>query len=58
MSEWHHSKNRHNSNFRKLLQEQIEKSNPRRELTAEETVQNRPPTPESIVRMDQRPTMH
>jgi len=37
MSEWHHSKNRHNSDFRKLLQEQIEKSNPRRELTAEET---------------------
>ena len=34
MSEWHHSKNRHNSDFRKLLQELIEKSNPHRNLIA------------------------
>ena len=34
MSEWHHSKNRHNSDFRKLLQERLGKNNPRRKLTA------------------------
>ena len=34
MSEWH--KNRPNSNFRKSLQERIDKTNPRRTLTAEE----------------------
>ncbi len=32
MSEWHHSKNRHYSDFRKLLQEPINKANPRRKL--------------------------
>ena len=76
MSEWHDNQQKPNSDFRQLLSERIEKTNPRRELTAEETkrlhkleriayklkrgetVQNRPPTPESIVRMDQRPTMH
>ena len=36
MSEWHHSKNRHNSDFRKLLQERLGKNNPRRKLTAAE----------------------
>ena len=34
MSEWH--KNKPNSNFRKSLQERIDKTNPRRTLTAEE----------------------
>ena len=37
MSEWLDSQKKTNSNFRKLLQERIEKANPRRELTAEET---------------------
>ena len=36
MSEWHDSQKKSNSNFRKLLQERIDKSNPRRTLTAEE----------------------
>jgi hypothetical protein len=36
MSEWHHSKNRHNSDFRKLLLERLGKNNPRRKLTAAE----------------------
>ena len=36
MSEWHHSKNRHNSDFRKLLQERLGKNNSRRKLTAAE----------------------
>ena len=37
MSERFDNQKQSSSNFRKLLQEQIEKSNPRRELTAEET---------------------
>ena len=36
MSEWYDSQKKLSSNFRKLLQERIEKVNPRRELTAEE----------------------
>ena len=36
MSEWHDSQKQSTVNFRKLLQEQIEKENPRRKLTAEE----------------------
>lgn len=36
MSEWLDNQEKPNSNFRKLLQERIEKANPRRELTAEE----------------------
>ena len=36
MSEWFDSRKKTNSDFRKLLQERIEKANPRRELTAEE----------------------
>ena len=37
MSEWYDIQKQTSSNFRKLLQERIEKANPRRELTAEET---------------------
>ena len=37
MSEWLDKKKHSNSNFRRLLQERIEKAYPRRELTAEET---------------------
>lgn len=37
MSEWHHSKSRHYSDFRKLLQERIDKANPRRKLVKDET---------------------
>ena len=37
MSEWLDNQNQSSSNFRKLLQERIEKANPRRNLTAEET---------------------
>ena len=37
MSEWFDSQKKPSSNFRKLLQERIEKTNLRRELTAEET---------------------
>ena len=37
MSEWYDSQHKPNSYFSKLLQERIEKANPRRELTAEET---------------------
>ena len=37
MSEWFDSQKKTNSDFRKLLQERIEKANPRRKLTAEET---------------------
>ena len=37
MSEWFDSQKKTNGDFRKLLQERIEKANPRRELTAEET---------------------
>jgi len=36
MSEWFDSQKKPNGNFRKLLQELIEKANPRRKLTAEE----------------------
>ena len=36
MSEWHDSQKQSTANFRKLLQERIEKENPRRKLTAEE----------------------
>ena len=37
MSEWYDNQKKPNSNFRKLLQERIEKANPRRKLTAEES---------------------
>ena len=37
MSEWYDNQKKSNSNFRKLLQEQIEKANPRCNLSAEET---------------------
>jgi hypothetical protein len=37
MSEWYDSQKKPNSNFQKLLQERIEKTNPRRTLTAEES---------------------
>ncbi len=37
MSEWFDNQKKPSSNFRKLLQEGIEKANPRRNLTAEET---------------------
>ncbi len=37
MSEWLNNQNNASGNFRRLLQERIEKSNPRRKLTAEET---------------------
>ena len=37
MSEWLHNQEKQTSNFRKLLQERIEKANPRRKLSAEET---------------------
>jgi len=37
MSEWLDNQKKQSSNFRKLLQERIEKANPRRKLTAEET---------------------
>ena len=37
MSEWYDNQKKSNGYFRKLLQERIEKTNPRRELTAEET---------------------
>ena len=36
MSEWYDNQKKPSSNFRKLLQERIDKANPRRELTAEE----------------------
>ena len=36
MSEWLDNQKQSSSNFRKLLQERIEKTNPRRELTIEE----------------------
>ena len=35
--EWYDSQKKSSSDFRKLLQERIEKSNPRRQLTADET---------------------
>ena len=37
MSEWNDNQKKTNSDFRKLLKERIEKANPRRELTNEET---------------------
>ena len=37
MSEWLDNQKKQSSNFRKLLQERIEKANPRRQLTAVET---------------------
>ena len=37
MSEWYDNEKKSNSSFRKLLQERIEKANPRRKLTSEET---------------------
>ena len=37
MSDWPNDQKKQSSNFRQLLQERIEKTNPRRELTAEET---------------------
>jgi len=37
MSEWFDNKKQSNSNIHKLLQKRIEKANPRRTLTAEET---------------------
>ena len=36
MSEWYDSQKKPNSDFRKLLQERLDKVNPRRKLTAEE----------------------
>ena len=36
MSEWFDSQKKPNSNLRKLLQERIEKANPRRKLSTEE----------------------
>ena len=36
MSEWYDSQKNSSSNFRKLLQKQIERTNPRRQLTSEE----------------------
>ena len=36
MSEWYDNQNKPNSNFRQLLQERIERANPRRKLTSEE----------------------
>jgi len=37
MSEWYDSQKKTNGDFPKLLQERIEKANPRRELNADET---------------------
>jgi len=37
MSEWYKSQQKPNGDFFKLLQERIEKANPRRTLTGEET---------------------
>ena len=37
MSQWFDSQKKTNSDFRKLLTDRIEKANPRRELTTEET---------------------
>ena len=35
MSEWYESQKKRSSNFRQLLQERINKANPRRKLTSE-----------------------
>ena len=37
MTEWLDNQKKQSRNFRKLLQERIEKANPRRKLTTEET---------------------
>ena len=37
MTEWYESQKQSSSNLRRLLQERIEKDNPHRELTSEET---------------------
>ena len=37
MNEWHENQKQSNSNIRLLLQERIEKANPRAELNADET---------------------
>ena len=37
MSEWYENQKKPSSNTRKLLQERIEKANPRRKLTTEDT---------------------
>ena len=37
MNEWHDNQKKRSDNFQKLLQERIEKTNPRRTLTAEES---------------------
>ena len=37
MSEWYDNKKKPSGDFRKLLQERIQKANPRRKLTVEET---------------------
>jgi hypothetical protein len=37
MSEWYDSQKQSSGSFRKLLQERIDKANPRRELNADET---------------------
>jgi len=37
MSEWLYNQKKSSGNFRELLKEQIEKANPRRELTDEES---------------------
>ena len=37
MTEWYDNQKKESSNFRKLLQERIEKANPRRKLTTEES---------------------
>jgi hypothetical protein len=36
LSEWFDNQKQSSSNFRELLQERIDKANPRRELTSEE----------------------
>ena len=36
MSEWYDNQKKSNGNFHKLLQERIDKANPRRKLTSEE----------------------
>jgi len=37
MSEWYDSEKKRSGDFRKLLQKRLDKANPRRTLTAEET---------------------
>ena len=37
MSEWHNNQKKPRSNLRKLLQERLDKTNPRRKLTKDET---------------------